>query len=200
MSLDGNKYYFKLGDKSQVIVRLKNFLNRQNYIKTKNSNTYIFDEKFQASLTEYQIHWKLKQQDGSLNAEIYAHIGSKLTPEQKKEMAMEHLILLKLLDGIGLVPARFGLIEGIPNFIQNNVTPLHPMPKKSRIPPSNKKAVDEAVDSKLAILFGDERQKPIVTGASQTGMDGMGEHYVLENGLVYVLHIFGQTGNEFIDI
>lgn len=37
-------------------------------------------------------------------------------------------------------------------------------------------------------------------GASQTGRKPRGDHFVLKNGLVYGLHIYGPTGNEFIDI
>lgn len=200
MDIDGTKYFFKLGDRSPIIIRLKEFFNSRRYLKARNNRSSQFDVRFQAAIIEFQIYWKMKRQDGSLNAEVYAHIGSVLVDAQIEQISLDHLILKKLLRGVGLVPVRFGLIDGIPNFIRNNVTPLHPNSGKTRIFPSNGNAADNAVDEKLAILFGDEKQKPVVNGANQTGRKPASEHYVLENGLVYVIHIFGQTGNEFIDI
>lgn len=92
------------------------------------------------------------------------------------------------------------MVNTVPILIKDNVTPIHPNPGKTRILRSNGNALDEAVDKKLAILFGDERQKPIVNGANQTGIDPIGRHYVLDNKSVYTIHIFGSTGNEFIDV
>lgn len=70
----------------------------------------------------------------------------------------------------------------------------------SKIPPSNGNPADEGVDRDLARLFGDEKQKPVVTAANQTGMVYVGEHYVLDNGAVYAMHMYGPTGNENIDV
>lgn len=200
MWIDGTRYYFKLGDKNQIILGLKNFLNRLNYVKTKNTKNYVFDATFQKSLIEYQIHWKLKQQDGSLNAETYTHFGRKMTDAEVEQISLREPILRKLLYGIGVVPERIKIEKGVPFLINNNETPVHPIYGKIEIPPSNGNAADNEIDSRLGLLFGDEKQKPIVCGANQTGTGNVGKHYVLSNGLVYVLHIFGPTGNEFIDI
>ncbi len=200
MWIDGTKYYFKLGDKSPTILELKKFLDRRDYIKNKNTKTDVFDAAFQTSLIEYQTYWKLKQQDGSLNAETYAHIGFKMPDTDINRITLRHPILQKLFYGVGVVPERIKIEKGVPFLINNNDTPTYPIYGKTNILPSNGIAVDNAVDEKLGILFGDEKQKPIVRGANQTGMENAGKHYVLKNGSVYVIHIYGLTGNEFIDI
>jgi hypothetical protein len=200
MWIDGTKYYFKLGDKSAIILGLKKFLNRLDYIKTKNTKNYILDATFQTSLVEYQTHWKLKQQDGSLNAENYAHFGLKMTDAEVEQISLRDPILRKLLYGVGVVPERIKIEKGVPFLINNNDTPVYPIYGKTDIRSANGNAVDNAVDEKLAILLGDKKQKPIVRGANQTGTSIGLEHYVLKSGLVYVIHIYGSTGNEFIDI
>ena len=200
MWIDGTKYYFKLGDKSPIILELKKFLDRRDYIKNKNSKTNIFDAAFQTSLVEYQTHWKLKQQDGSLNAEVYADFGERMDSDELERIALREPILRKLLYGVGVVPERIKIETGVPFLINNNDTPTYPTYRKTSIPPSNGNAADNAVDEKLAILFGNARQKPIVRGANQTKTGSVGKHYVLENGFVYVIHLYGPTGNEFIDI
>lgn len=200
MDIDGTKYFFKLGDKSPIIIRLKKFFNSRPYIKTKNNGDHVFDETFKATIIEFQEFRKLKSQDGTLNEEVYAAIGERLLPEDIDQISLGHPILKKLLYGIGLILKRITMAKGIPILIQNDVTPLHPFPGKTFIHPSNKNATHEAIDKKLAVLFGDEKQKPVVIGANQTGQPYVGKHYVLDNGVVYTIHIFGPTGNEFIDI
>lgn len=179
---------------------MKKFLSRRAYIKTKNTNTYIFDDKFQTSLAEYQSHFNLKQQDGTLNAEVYAHFGIKMSSVEIEQTALREPILRKLIYGVGVIPERIKITNGVPFLINNDNTPVHPISGKTDITPSNGDAADNAVDNKLAILFGDERQKSIVRGANQTGRSFVGDHYVLKNGFVCVIHIFCPTGNEFIDI
>lgn len=196
----GDKYYFKLGDKSAIIFGLKKFLDSRNYLKIKNTSTYIFDEKFQTSLAEFQNYHKLKQTDGLLNAETYAQFGTSMNDVQVDQIALRDPLLKRLLLGIGVIPERFKIEKGVPMLINNNETPTYPVLGKTKIQSSNGNANDDATDKKLAILFGDEKQKPIVNGANQTGIMYVGEHFVLDNGLVYVIHIFGPTGNEFIDI
>ncbi len=200
MWIDGTRYYFKLGDKHRVIVRLKKFLNARSFIKTKNTNTEVFDETFQASLIEYQTRFKLKQQDGSLNAETYAHFGTVVESVVVDQIALGEPILRKLIYGVGVVPERIKITNGVPFLINNNETPVHATSGKTFIPSPNGNAADIATDEKLAILLGDETQKPTVRGTSLSGVKNTGDHYVLENGLVYTLHIYGPTGNEFIDI
>ncbi len=101
---------------------------------------------------------------------------------------------------VGVVPGRIKIEIGVPFLINNDDTPTYPTYGETDILPSNGNAADNAVDERLAILFDDKKQKPIVRGANQTGMQQAGKHYVLENGLICAMHIFGPTGNEFIDI
>lgn len=200
MWIDGTKYYFKSGDKSSIILELKKFLDSRSYLKNKNTKTLVFDAVFQTSLAEFQTYWKLKPQDGSLNAVVYAKIGKEMNDTDVQRISMRDPILRKLLYGVGVVPERIKIEKGVPFLINNNDTPVHPIYGKTDIRLPNSNAADNAVDEKLATLFGDKKQKPIVRGANQTGTIIGLDHYVLKNGLVYVIHIYGQTGNEFIDI
>lgn len=199
MDIDGTKYYFKIGDKNLVIIRLKKIFNSLRYITTKNNNTEVFDEQLKSAVAEYQKFWKMTRQDGFINAEVYKHLGKYLLPVQIDQISLGHPILKKLFYGVGLVPNRFGMKNGVPVIIQNDVTPIHPTPGENRILASNGNAADQAIDDKLAILFGDARQKPVVNGANQAGKGSI-NHYVLDNGNVYTIHIYGSTGNEFIDV
>lgn len=200
MSSYGDKYYFKLGDKSPIILGLKKFLDTQVYLKIKNTSTYIFDAEFQTSLVKFQSYYKLIQQDGLLDAETYAKLGKVMHETDIDRISLRDPILKKLLLGIGLIPERFKIEKGVPVLINNNETPAYPVFGKTIIVPSNGNAADIATDEKLAILFGDEKQKPVVNGANQRREGNTDLHYVLDNGLVYVIHVFGPTGNEFIDI
>ncbi len=56
MWIDGTKYYFKLGDKSPIILELKKFLDSRPEVKAKNNRSPVFDARLQASLIEYQTH------------------------------------------------------------------------------------------------------------------------------------------------
>lgn len=200
MYIDGTKYYFRLGDKNYIILRLKKFLNQYSFVKIKNNLTDTFDKTLQAALSDYQTFRKLKQQDGSLNAEVYSELGSNMTSAEIDQIALRDPVLKKLLYGIGLMPMRVKTANNIPILLKDNVTPIHPNPGKVRILPSNGNTADEAVDKKLAMLFGDEKQKTIVNGANQAGRNKGSDHYLLDNGMVYTIHIFGETGNEFIDV
>lgn len=195
MTTFGEKYYFKLGDKSAIILGLKKALDSLPYLEAKNTRTYIFDAELQTSLAEFQTYWKLKQTDGSLNAETYAKLGRKINEVVVDQLTLRDPILKKLFYGIGVIPERFKIENGVTLLINNNETPTYPVPGKTTILSSNGNADDDAADKKLAILFGDEKQKPVVNGVTQTGDMFTGPHYVLKNGLVFTIHIFGPTGN-----
>lgn len=136
MWIDGTRYYFKTGDKNQIILELKKFLNSRPYLKIKNSKNNIFDETFQKSIAEFQTYWKLKVQDGSLNAETYYMFGYKMDETDVNRISLRHPILRKLFYGIGVVPERIKIEKGVPFLINNNETPVHPVYGKALIEPS----------------------------------------------------------------
>lgn len=93
MYISGDKYYFKLGDKNYIILRLKKFLNQYGFVKIKNKLTDVFDQTFQNTLSDYQKLRNLKQQDGSLNAEVYAQIGINMTTAEVNQVSLRDPIL-----------------------------------------------------------------------------------------------------------
>lgn len=96
-------YFFKSGDKNIIITRLKEFFNSLPYLKSKNNRTMIFDSGLQASIAEFQVYHRLKTQDGSLNEETYAQLGTVMLDVQIDILSTGHPDLKKLLYGVGLI-------------------------------------------------------------------------------------------------
>jgi hypothetical protein len=92
-------YFFKSGSRSIIIFKLKQFFNTRTYLKTKNNRTDVFDAVFKSSIAEYQQYHQLKIQDGSLNEEIYAKIGSELSEVEIDMLAFHQPLLEQLLHG-----------------------------------------------------------------------------------------------------
>lgn len=103
MPIDYSKYFFKLGSRSPIIVRLKKTLNTFPYLTAKNNTTDFFDSQLESSLAEYQKYHRLKVQDGSLNQETYLQLGNDLSDVQIDMISLHYPDLNKLFYGVGLV-------------------------------------------------------------------------------------------------
>ena len=93
-----SRFFFQPNSKHITLFHLKQFLNSRPYLNS-GSNSDVFDSQFQSSLTNFQTYHRLKIQDGTLNAETYAQIGSEMSSAHINIISVHSQMLKYLLYG-----------------------------------------------------------------------------------------------------
>lgn len=162
-------YYFQLGERNQIIEKIKNFLRSRNYLKIKPNLGIIYDISLLESLKEFQRYKKLKIIDGSFNDETYTALGAEMSQTQISAIqnvdAQAEVISWLLRGKKGRIPFAIG--KGTP------------------VEKSNGNFADEKTDNDLASLL---TQGGIVKAASAKGRE---QHFRLTDGKVFTIHVYG---------
>lgn len=165
-------YNFQLGERNEMIGKIKDFLRTLKYLKNKPSKGIIFDTSLLATLTEFQRYKKLRFTDGAFNDETYAALGKEMTPKQIIEInKMDFSIMIGWL------------LRGKP---ADKIPPN--LSKKSVFEKSNGNPDDEKIDNELASLL---TLNGIVRAASADRGIPERSHFKLTDGKVYTIHIYG---------
>lgn len=170
-------YYFQLGERNQIIEKIKFFLRSRRYLKIKPSHNNIYDVSLLESLKEFQRYKRLQITDGSFNDETYTALGS--------EMSESEIVAIRRVENA--TPVIDWLLSGKkgkpPTFYLQSRSPI----ETER---SNGNPIDEETDRELAALF---TKDGLVKAASVArGSDPSGNsHFRLADGKVYTIHIYG---------
>ena len=169
-------YFFQLGERNQMIGKLKDFLRSLNYLKIKPSHGIIFDNSLLLALREFQHYNHLRVTDGYFNDETYLALGKEMSPAQLSEVS------------------RFDSQRIIRWLLQGKPAGEIPFIAKSPFEKSNGNPDDERTDAELARLL---TVNGIVRAASASRGDSKGDnHFRLSDGKIYTIHIYGdETGS-----
>ena len=170
-------YNFQLGERNEMIGKIKDFLRTLRFLKNKPSRSIIFDASLLSTLMEFQRYKHLQVTDGYFNEDTYAALGEEMSPEQISNISRS--------DG--------NLIIGWLLMKKNAARVPFNLSRRSGVEIPNGNPEDEATDRKLANLL---TSNGIVRAAGAVRGNPEINHFKLPDGKIYTIHIYGdECGN-----